>query len=569
MNQPSCRSRPPGGTKPRQIGVHRRLSPAGPTGPTRRGLVLILVLIVIAMLSLGAYSFTNLMLAHHEAAVITGRQAQTRSLVDSGVTAVQLFLSQSADDRAAAGGIYDNAQHFRAVTVLEDDNYKDRGCFSVIAPGIDSDGNVSGIRHGLEDESTRLNLNVLLILDKQSPGSGRTLLMGLPGMTEDVADAILDWLDPDDDQRELGSEVEYYSSLSPAYAPKNGPVDTVEELLLVKGVTPQLLFGADSNRNGQLDQHELTQDTGDTVSTDATGFRGWSSFLTIYSVEWNITPDGNPKVYLNTNDLNKLVDDLGAAGLNADWINFIVAYRQAGPSGGGGGGGGAAAGAAGATTTGTAGAAGAATAGATTPGNTPVAAGSGELNMDLQPQTTIGSILDLVGAQVQYTFQGGMAPSTLASPFADGAYASYLPQLMDYVTVNPAATIPGRININQCSSTVLSGIPGMTSDISSKILAQRTIDSTSADPARKYETWLLSESIVTLPQMKILMPFINGGGNAYRAQIVGYFQGGQAASRVEAVFDATSPLPRIVLWRDLTHLGRGYPLDTLGVNYSQ
>src|SRR4029077_14453401 len=129
------------------------------------------------------------------------------------------------------GGMYDNAQHFRAVTVLEDDNYKDRGCFSVIAPGIDSDGNISGVRHGLEDESTRLNLNVLLILDKQVPGSGRTLLMALPSMTEDVADAILDWLDPDDEQRELGAEVDYYSGLSPPYGAKNGPLDTVEELL--------------------------------------------------------------------------------------------------------------------------------------------------------------------------------------------------------------------------------------------------------------------------------------------------------------------------------------------------
>ena len=35
------------------------------------------------------------------------------------------------------------------------------------------------------------------------------------------------------------------------------------------------------------------------------------------------------------------------------------------------------------------------------------------------------------------------------------------------------------------------------------------------------------------------MPFINGGGSAYPAQVVGYFQGGQAASRAEVVFDAT------------------------------
>src|SRR5882757_8474432 len=107
----------------------------------RPGLVLILVLIVIAMLSLGAYSFTSLMLAHHEAAVITGRQAQARSLVDSGVTATQLFLAQSEADRLDAGGIFDNAKHFQGVVVLPDDKPRDRGLFSVISPGIDSEGN--------------------------------------------------------------------------------------------------------------------------------------------------------------------------------------------------------------------------------------------------------------------------------------------------------------------------------------------------------------------------------------------------------------------------------------------
>lgn len=515
----------------------------------RHGLVLILVLIVIAMLALGAYSFTGLMLAHHEAAIITGRQAQARSLVDSGVTAVQLFLSQSVADRNDNGGIYDNSQRFRGAVVLQNDDPNDRGCFSVVSPNLDSEGNMSGVRHGLEDESTRLNLNVLLILDKQAPGSGRTLLMALPGMTEDIADAILDWLDPDDDQRELGAEVDYYSSLDPPYGPKNGPVDTVEELLLVRGVTPQLLFGSDINRNGQVDQHELMQE----ATSSATDPRGWSAYLTLYSVEWNITPEGQPKVYLNTNDLNKLVDDLSAAGFAEEWITFIVAYRQAGPSNSGGGGNNNQA-----------------------TVNTPTSqTQGGQLNMDLQPSTPIGSLLDLVGAQVQYTFQQPIgttaAPTstTLNSPFTDTGLAAYLPQLMDYATVNPAATIPGRININQCSATVLRGVPGMPADVADKILAQRTVDSASADPSRKYETWILSEGLVTLPQMKALMPFITGGGSAYRCQVVGYFQGGQAASRAEVVFDATSPLPRIVLWRDLTHLGRGYSLDTLGLNYSR
>ncbi|MBW8885027.1 MAG: general secretion pathway protein GspK, partial [Planctomycetia bacterium] len=410
-----------------------------------------------------------------------------------------------------------------------------------------------GIRYGLEDESTRLNLNVLLIVDQQLPGSGRTLLMALPGMTEDVADAILDWLDPDDTARDAGAEVDYYSGLSPPYAPKNGPVDTVEELLLVRGVTPQLLFGVDINHNYQLDRYEQAEENTAGASTDPNAFRGWAAYLTIYSVEWNITPEGNPKVYLNTADLNKLVEDMQAASFPQDWMNFIVAYRQMGPSQ--------------STTTviGTNNTA----AASNTLGGTATTQPTGDLNMDLPAQTPIGGILDLIGAQVQYTFAGAPAPSTLNSPFTADGLATYLPQLMDYCTVNPAATIPGRININQCSAMALAGIPGMTSDISSKILTQRTVDLANADPSRRYETWILTENIVTLDQMKVLMPFICGSGAAYRCQVVGFFQDGKAYSRAECVFDATSPLPRILLWRDLTHLGRGYSMEMLGANFSR
>ena len=517
-----------------------------------RGLVLILVLIVIAMLALGGYAFTNLMLAHLDASKVTGRQAQSRGLVDSGVTAVQLFLALPEADQLDAGGLFDNATRFSGVVVIEDDKPEDRGCFSVMSPSMDSDGNVIGVRHGLEDESTKLNLNVLLILDQQLAGSGRTLLMALPGMTEDVADAILDWLDTDDTPREFGAEIETYSGMDPPYGTKNGSVDTVEELLLVRGVTPQLLFGADINRNGQLDQHEMNEELNGGASTDPAAFRGWSSYLTLYSVEWNINPEGQPKVYLNTADLNKLVEDLSAANFPEEWVTFIVAYRQAGPTTGG------------ATVLG---------AGGQEQGGQGAPAGGaagewGELNMDLPAKTPIGSILDLVGARVEYTFQGAQGTTTLESPFTEIGIGADLPQLMDYLTVNPAQTIPGRININQCSRTVLLGIPGMTEEIADKIIAQRTVDQTSSDPARRYETWLLAEGIVTLAEMKVLMPFICGAGRAYRGQVVGYFQGGQASSRAEVVFDATSPLPRVVSWKDLSHLGRGYSLETLGMNYA-
>jgi hypothetical protein len=109
----------------------------------------------------------------------------------------------------------------------------------------------------------------------------------------------------------------------------------------------------------------------------------------------------------------------------------------------------------------------------------------------------------------------------------------------------------------------------MTQEIVDQILSQRSLDTTNDQPAHKYECWLLAENVVTLDQMRQLLPFVTGGGNVYRAQVVGYFQGGQAASRAEVVFEATSPLPRLLLWRDISHLGRGYTLETLGTDFSK
>ena len=42
-----------------------------------------------------------------------------------------------------------------------------------------------------------------------------------------------------------------------------------------------------------------------------------------------------------------------------------------------------------------------------------------------------------------------------------------------------------------------------------------------------------------------------------------------ASSRAEAVFDATTTTPRLLFWRDISHLGRGYAVETLGVDFSE
>ena len=64
------------------------------------------------------------------------------------------------------------------------------------------------------------------------------------GDIDAIVDAIMDWRDPDNETRAHGAESDYYLSLTPPYRAKNGFFDAPEELLLVRGVTPELFYGS-------------------------------------------------------------------------------------------------------------------------------------------------------------------------------------------------------------------------------------------------------------------------------------------------------------------------------------
>ena len=99
---------------------------------------------------------------------------------------------------------------------------------------------------GLVDEASKVSLNAASVDE----------LMKLPNMTVDVAAAIVDWRDEDDDVTDQGAESDYYQSLPEPYKAKNAPFETIEETLLVRGVTLDLLYGYDRNRNGVIDDVE-------------------------------------------------------------------------------------------------------------------------------------------------------------------------------------------------------------------------------------------------------------------------------------------------------------------------
>ncbi|MEN9732386.1 MAG: hypothetical protein RLZ45_381 [Verrucomicrobiota bacterium] len=59
-----------------------------------------------------------------------------------------------------------------------------------------------------------------------------------------ITGALADWIDRDDfAQAGNGAESDHYLSLDPPYRAKNGPIDDIRELLLVRGVTPSIFWG--------------------------------------------------------------------------------------------------------------------------------------------------------------------------------------------------------------------------------------------------------------------------------------------------------------------------------------
>lgn len=95
----------------------------------------------------------------------------------------------------------------------------------------------------LKDEAGKINLN------RASETTLRCVLTKLrieEPRRSILVDSILDWRDEDKLHRTNGAEYDdYYKFLSPSYTPKDGPFDAVEDLLWVRGVTPELFYGSE------------------------------------------------------------------------------------------------------------------------------------------------------------------------------------------------------------------------------------------------------------------------------------------------------------------------------------
>jgi DNA uptake protein ComE-like DNA-binding protein len=174
---------------------------------------------------------------------------------------------------------------------------------------------------GPADAHAKLNVNLMT----------HDQLMTLPLMTDDIADAILDWIDPDDDTNPMGAEIGYYSSLPYPYEPRNAPMRSIEELELVAGVYPDMVRGEDTNLNGLLDPQENDGEaSAPSDNSDGMLDAGWSGILTTASVDDVTGVSGQPLLDLKTAQDGDLMQRVGVDANQAKTIlDYVANYQNA------------------------------------------------------------------------------------------------------------------------------------------------------------------------------------------------------------------------------------------------
>jgi competence ComEA-like helix-hairpin-helix protein len=328
-----------------------------------------------------------------------GDRIQARYLALAGIEKAKALLYQDALDRKKAsknhtGQFYDSPSDFREVAFGP-------GEFSVFHRA--SADNEDEIVYGITDEESRFNVN------QAQPEE----LAKLNGITPDTVAAITDWKDEDDNISPAGAEAEYYSALKPPYLPRNGPLQTVRELLMVRGISRDLLLGDDVKQNGLLGRD--LQNTASS-SRDAIPDPGLGSILTVDGWAENKNAQGEDRINIQTGDESALTS---VPGISKAIARAIVTQRAQ------------------------------------------------------NKLENLADLLDVVAAQNQG--QTGARPAAPNQPPSGPKVINedLFLEIADSLTIETVREQPGLININTASAQVLACLPGLTPDLAQAIVSYR------------------------------------------------------------------------------------------------
>jgi general secretion pathway protein K len=198
---------------------------------SQRGVALIIVMLVVAVLGMLAGAFAYSMKVETTLARNANNDFEYEWLGRSGIELARYLVGQQLSIAAEpydslnqkwAGGPSTN-EIFANVKL--DDNQLGLGTFSVRIIDLERKFNVN-----VADSVVLMQALSLVGVDATESSS--------------IADSILDWIDADDDTHLSGTESDYYLNLTPPYQCKNGPIDNISELLLIRGVAPEMFWGS-------------------------------------------------------------------------------------------------------------------------------------------------------------------------------------------------------------------------------------------------------------------------------------------------------------------------------------
>jgi DNA uptake protein ComE-like DNA-binding protein len=277
----------------------------------KRGSILVGVLWCMTLLSVVVIGVLHTASLNLRVVKNYGDRMQAHYLALAGVEKAKALLYQDAVNRRRTsknhgGELYNDPQDFRDVAF-------GRGQFRVFRRGRPDEG--GGVVFGVSDEESRLNVNY----------AATNEFSNLQDMTPDVVAAIIDWRDTDNETSPGGAEADYYTALLPPYLPRNGPLLTTRELLMVRGVSPQLLLGRDRRQNGLLGYGGEKEENAP-LSDDPTGLTdtGWAGLMTVDSTVQNMNAAGQERVNVQQADENSLS---AVRGITPAIAKAIVASR--------------------------------------------------------------------------------------------------------------------------------------------------------------------------------------------------------------------------------------------------
>jgi general secretion pathway protein K len=189
-----------------------------------RGVALVLALAVIALLCSLMVDFSYTMMVDLSLAANLRDEHKAFYAARSGIELAKHLLQE--DDRE-----YD---------ALDED-------WALFAehPGYLSEDDEGRFQGSIEDEAAKFPINALISGDGIDAVRRVQLerLFDALELDVDLIDPICDWLDGNTNPGPTGAEDAYYAELSPPYPCKDGPLASLEELLLVKGMTEEVLYG--------------------------------------------------------------------------------------------------------------------------------------------------------------------------------------------------------------------------------------------------------------------------------------------------------------------------------------